>query len=50
MKRAVVDDEELVLRGPGLWSVCEPFKLLGARFGRRMVIVTRNGLTGVFFT
>ena len=48
MKHAVVDDERLVERGPGIWSLCEPFKLLGASFGRRMVIVSRNGLTGVF--
>jgi hypothetical protein len=45
---AIVDDERWTERGPGLWSQCEPFTLLGARFGRRMVVVSKNGRTGVF--
>ena len=45
---ATVDDENWMERGPGLWSLCEPFSLLGARFGRRMVVASRNGRTGVF--
>jgi hypothetical protein len=46
--RATVDDESWMERGLGLWSFCEPFSLLGARFGRRMVVVSRKGRTGVF--
>ncbi len=44
----MVDDENWVERGDGLWSLCERFHIMGARFGRRMVMVKRNGWTGVF--
>ena len=43
----MVDDETFTSRGEGIWSICEPFELLGARFGRRMVVVKRNGWTGI---
>ena len=42
-----VDDTSLIARGDGLWSICEPFSLFGARFGRRMMLLSRNGVTGV---
>ena len=43
-----VDDTRVTQRGNGLWSATEPFSLLGARFGRRMVIVSRNGVSALF--
>ena len=43
----LVDDTKVTERGTGLWSVSGPFSLLGARFGRRMVIVSRNGVSAL---
>lgn len=41
-----VDDTSLIVRGDGLWPICEQFSLFGARLGRRMILLSRNGVTG----
>jgi hypothetical protein len=43
-----VDDlQAAVKRGPGLWTLTAPLSILGASFGRRMVIVSHDGHTGL---
>ncbi len=43
-----VDDRDPTQRAEGLWTQTVPFRLLGAQFGRRSVLLYRNGLRALF--